>query len=105
MPSLKHPELVPDLARRLAAKLGLEFHEVVTKSRDNAPQKTMQNRYHQATNLDGAFAIGTPLPTGPVLLVDDVVDSGWTMAIIAAQLREAGSNLVYPTALASSSHT
>ena len=105
VPSLKHPESVPDLARRLAAKLGLEFRAAVTKTKVNEPQKTMQNRYHQATNLDGAFTISTPLPTGPVLLIDDVVDSGWTMAIIAAQLRQAGSNLVYPAALASTSHT
>jgi len=104
VPSLKHPTLVPALARRLAERLGLPFHDVVRKCTDNQPQKLMQNRYHQCTNLEGAFELHTTLPTGPVLLVDDVVDSGWTFAIIAAQLRKAGSNLVYPVALASTSH-
>ena len=104
VPSLRHPDLVPDFARRLAAKLGLPFHTSITKLRENEPQKVMQNRHHQCMNLDGAFTITTPLPDGPVLLVDDVVDSGWTFAIIAAQLRKAGSNLVYPVALASTSH-
>ena len=104
MPSLRHPELVPDFAHRLAVNLGLPFHPTIAKARQNEPQKVMQNRHHQCTNLDGAFTIVTPLPEGPVLLVDDVVDSGWTFAIIAAQLRQAGSNLVYPVALASTSH-
>ena len=35
------------------------------------------------------------------LLVDDVVDSRWTITVIAALLRQAGSGPVYPVALAS----
>ena len=31
----------------------------------------------------------------PVLLVDDVVDSGWTMTVIAALLKQAGSGSVF----------
>jgi ATP-dependent DNA helicase RecQ len=34
--------------------------------------------------------------------VDDVVDSGWTMTVLAALLRQQGSGEVYPVALASS---
>jgi len=94
---------VPDFAKRLAHRLGLPFKEVVGKVKANEPQKLMQNKHHQCTNLEGAFAITTPLLEGPVLLVDDVVDSGWTFAIISAQLRQAGSDLVHPVALASTS--
>jgi ATP-dependent DNA helicase RecQ len=65
----------------------------------------MENKFHQCANLEGAFGIIGPLLKGPVLLVDDAVDSGWTFAIVGAQLRQAGSNLVYPVALASTSHT
>jgi len=36
----------------------------------------------------------------PVLLVDDVTDSGWTLAVIATLLRRAGSGPVFPLALA-----
>lgn len=104
VPSLNHPQLVPAFAERLAARLGIPFRPVVSKVRSNEPQKLMQNKHHQCTNLEGAFAITPPLLEGPVLLVDDAVDSGWTFAIIAAQLRQAGSNLVYPVALASTSH-
>lgn len=104
VPSLKHPELVPDFAQRLAARLKLPFKAVVSKAKVNEPQKLMQNKHHQCMNLEGAFAIGPDLLEGPVLLVDDVVDSGWTFAIISAQLRQAGSGPVYPVALASTSH-
>ena len=38
---------------------------------------------------------------GPVLLVDDLVDSGWTMTLAARLLRRAGAPAVLPFALAS----
>ena len=103
VPSNSHPKLVPDYASRLAERLGLPFVRVVTKVRDNEPQKSQQNRFHQCRNLDGAFAVEDPVPNGPVLLVDDVVDSGWTMTVVAALLRRAGSGPVWPVALATSS--
>ncbi|MCC6401945.1 MAG: RecQ family ATP-dependent DNA helicase [Flavobacteriales bacterium] len=105
VPSLRHPELVPRLAQRLAVRLGLPFRDAVRKTRANEPQKSMQNRHHQCANLDGVFVMDTPLLEGPVLLVDDVADSGWTFAVVAAQLRQAGSGPVHPVALASTRHT
>ncbi|HDL6964235.1 TPA: RecQ family ATP-dependent DNA helicase [Yersinia enterocolitica] len=103
VPSRKHPELVSDFARRLAARLGLPFVDAVSKVKNNQPQNGQQNRFHQCRNLDGAFAINQPRPNAPVLLVDDVVGSGWTLTVIAALLQQAGSGMVYPVALASSS--
>ena len=103
VPSHRHPELVPDFAARLAARLGLPFVAAVSKVRDNEPQKRQENRYHRCRNLDGAFAVEPDLPADPVLLVDDVVDSAWTLTVVAALLREAGSGPVWPVALATSS--
>ncbi|HEC8325434.1 TPA: RecQ family ATP-dependent DNA helicase [Providencia rettgeri] len=103
VPSRNHPELVPDFARRLAARLGLPFVDAVSKVKNNQPQKGQQNRFHQCRNLDGAFAVAQCHQGQPVLLVDDVVDSGWTLTVIAALLQQAGSGVVYPVALASSS--
>jgi len=40
------------------------------------------------------------LPDGPVLLVDDVIDTGWTMTVAARLLRRAGAGAVLPFALA-----
>ena len=101
VPSNRHPELVPDFAHRLAVALNLPFRSVLSKVRDNRPQKEQQNRYHQSRNLDGAFGIEENVETGPVLLVDDAHDSGWTMTVAAVLLRQAGSGPVYPLALAS----
>lgn len=103
VPSRNHPELVPDFARRLAARLGLPFVDAVSKVKDNQPQKGQQNRFHQCRNLDGAFSVTQLYQRQPVLLVDDIVDSGWTLTVIAALLQQAGSGVVYPVALASSS--
>ncbi|MBV9921816.1 MAG: RecQ family ATP-dependent DNA helicase [Pseudonocardia sp.] len=40
------------------------------------------------------------VPPGPVLLVDDVVDTGWTMTVAARLVRRAGAAAVLPFALA-----
>lgn len=103
VPSRNHPTLVPDFAQRLAERLGLPFRDVITKLRNNEPQKMQQNRFHQCRNLDGVFEVAEGIPSGPVLLVDDIIDSGWTMAVLAALLRRAGSGQVFPVALASTS--
>ncbi|HPB90406.1 MAG TPA: RecQ family ATP-dependent DNA helicase [Rugosibacter sp.] len=102
IPSTRHPDLVPDFATRLAAILGVPFRPVLIKTRHTEEQKDMENRYHQCHNLDGAFAVKNSGPelTGPVLLVDDVFDSGWTLTLAVALLRQAGSGPVYPYTLA-----
>lgn len=103
VPSLNHPDLVPDFAARLAARLRLPFHGVIQKVRANDPQKNQQNRFHQCRNLDGVFAVSEVVDDAPVLLVDDVIDSGWTVTVLAAILRQSGSGPVFPVALASAS--
>jgi ATP-dependent DNA helicase RecQ len=101
VPSLQHPQLVPDFAARLAHLLALPFLPSIRKMRATEPQKAMQNSYQQARNLAGAFTIlPQAIRPGPVLLVDDVVDSGWTFTVLAALLRDAGSGPVIPVALA-----
>lgn len=101
MPSHNHPELVPDFAQRLAEVLDLPFRPALTKIAARPPQKTMNNSAQQARNVDGSLAVNAgAVLSGPVLLVDDMVDSRWTMTIGAWLLRGAGSGPVYPLALA-----
>ncbi|EDN68989.1 ATP-dependent DNA helicase RecQ [Beggiatoa sp. PS] len=100
VPSLNHPTLVADFAQRLAVMLELPFTPLVRKIRTTEPQKEMQNSYQQAHNLINAFAVDSwEGMRQPVLLVDDMVDSRWTLTIIAALLREAGSGSVLPFTL------
>ncbi|HEY6168016.1 MAG TPA: RecQ family ATP-dependent DNA helicase [Verrucomicrobiae bacterium] len=127
VPSRHHTALVADLARRIAGRLGLPFHAVLHKRRDTRPQKEMHNGVQQLRNLLGAFEVADEkpegllrqaawgaarllggeappvLPAGPVLLVDDMVDSGWTLTLLSIMLRLRGSGPVFPFALAKAS--
>ncbi len=105
IPSRRHPVLVPNFAQRLAATLSLPFHEVLKKTVDRPEQKTMANSVQQARNIDGSLTVGVDrLPSGPVLLIDDMVDSRWTITVAAWLLRSHGSAEVFPLALALTGH-
>lgn len=105
VPSLRHPDLVPNFAQRLAVALGLPFHMVIAKTDTRPEQKTMANSTQQARNIDGSLALnGQPVPHGPVLLVDDMVDSRWTLTVSAWLLRKSGSGEVWPMALSQTGH-
>jgi ATP-dependent DNA helicase RecQ len=105
IPSRRHANLVPDFARRLATALNLSFHGVLDRTDDRPEQKTMANSSQQARNVDGSIAVRAgALPAGPVLLVDDIVDSRWTLTVGAWLLTSHGSGPVYPLALASTAH-
>ncbi len=101
IPSLNHPELVPDFATRLASALRLPFVPCIEKACANSQQKLMKNSYQQVRNLDGAFNVNLkPKDYKPCLLVDDMIDSGWTFTVASALLRQVGCSAVYPMALA-----
>jgi ATP-dependent DNA helicase RecQ len=104
VPSLRHPDLVPDFAKRLATELGLPFHAVIAKTDNRPEQKTMANSTQQARNIDGSLALNGQLIPGPVLLVDDMVDSRWTLTVAAWLLRQNGSGEVWPMALSQTGH-
>jgi ATP-dependent DNA helicase RecQ len=70
-------------------------------TREVAPQDTQENSAHRLANVWGALeAEAGPLPAGPVLLLADLYDSGWTMTVAASVLRRAGASAVLPFALA-----
>ena len=99
VPSLRSGPLVPGFAERLAGALGIPFAAVLERTGDGPPQREMANSVQQVANVRGAFAVRDELPPGPCLLVDDVRFSGWTLAMIAGQLRKRGAPAVYPFAL------
>ena len=63
-------------------------------------RRSWRTASQQHANVVDAFAVTAPVPAGPVLLVDDTVDSRWTLTEVAALLLEAGSGPVHPFVLA-----
>jgi ATP-dependent DNA helicase RecQ len=101
LPSAAHAGLVADFARRLADRLGLPYVDCLTTRSGAPPQKDMQNSVQLAANARAKLGIvGDEVRHGPVLLVDDIVDSRWTLTVAGSLLREHGSGPVIPFALA-----
>ena len=101
IPSKRRPSLLPDFAKRLAATLGLPFRAALVKTDERPEQKEMANSTQQALNVDGSLdVVDDHLMRGPVLLVDDMVDSRWTFTVATWLLRVRGCHGVLPFALA-----
>ena len=101
IPSSRHPSLVPEFARRLAHTLGLPFSASLFGTDQRPEQKEMANSIQQALNVDGSLGVlEDELFQGPVLLVDDMVDSRWTFTVASWLLRSRGCQEVWPLALA-----
>ncbi|MEU0645368.1 RecQ family ATP-dependent DNA helicase [Streptomyces umbrinus] len=107
MASHGRPRLVQSLGARIAEVgrlplLGsIEYapgHEATQVSRSNSAQRLKA--------LDGALVVPPGLAAtlaqaqGPVLLVDDSTETGWTLAVAARLLRRAGAQGVLPLVLA-----
>ena len=92
--------LVPDFAQRLAAALG----PPVPRRCSSASAATRRSaRWPTPPSRSRTSAASSPSTHGPppdaCLLVDDVRFSGWTLAMVAGQLRRKGAGPVYPLAL------
>ena len=102
VPSLRS-DLVKDFTKRLAEKTHLQYAELLEKS-DAPQQKEMENSVFQCNNAMESFrARNTQMPQ-KTILVDDVVDSKWTLTVCGYKIMEYGCQEVYPFALADSSH-
>ncbi|MFF9279642.1 RecQ family ATP-dependent DNA helicase [Streptomyces griseosporeus] len=108
VPSLTRPQLVGSLAEGIATVGRLPFLGTLSYTGpDGAHAARRSNSAQRLQALSGAFAVSGELAEaltraqGPVLLVDDSTDSGWTLAVAARLLRRAGSGPVLPLVLAS----
>jgi ATP-dependent DNA helicase RecQ len=104
IPSASQPGVVEDLAQRLAIALDLPAVQAVQRVRQRPSQRTRRNSIQQAANVVDAFAVCPQLPAGPVLMVDDLVDSGWTFTVVANAVRAAGGGPIHPFALVTAAH-
>lgn len=87
-----------EFAKHLANALGAEFVETLQRIKDNPPQNKMNNSAAQYQNIAGAYNI-IKVPNGKGLLVDLTMQSGWTLAMLTAQLRAKGAGSVVVLAL------
>ncbi|MBL3686801.1 DEAD/DEAH box helicase [Leucobacter zeae] len=107
MPSLTRPRLVASTASAIAEKGRLPLLGML----DVDPQVPITgpggNSAFRLASVWGRFDVGTDLAErvaacdGPILLVDDLVDSRWTLTVASRLLRRAGASSVLPFALAS----
>jgi len=103
LPSSSRPRLTDSLATRLAEIGRLPFLGTLNAAGDpprraNSAQRVADLWRRLSLPDDLATALSTL--EGPVLLVDDVVDTGWTMTMATRLLRQAGAPAVLPFALA-----
>ncbi len=104
IPSRRNNSLVGDFAERLARRLGMPCWRGLAKTIETPMQKEMESSAFQQNNVINAFAVKGQPPQGGCFLVDDMVDSRWTLTVASAVLREAGVEFVVPLALADSSY-
>ena len=99
IPSANRPRLVRDFAVALAERLGLPFVDSFV-ARDGPEQKGMENSVQQLRNVQSKMTLVDNVPLGPVLLVDDILASGWTLTYAGWLLGNAGVSAILPFALA-----
>jgi ATP-dependent DNA helicase RecQ len=100
LPSTTRPQLVGSLASRLASVGRLTLLGTLDQVRPTAGGRS--NSAQRLRAVHGAFGVpaGWQLDGGPVLLVDDRSDTGWTLTEAAGLLRRAGAGAVLPLVLA-----
>ncbi|OYN81551.1 RecQ family ATP-dependent DNA helicase [Mycolicibacterium sphagni] len=101
-----HPVLIGSLARELARVGRLTDLGVLRYAAGRRPVSAANSAYRVAA-LDGAWSAPDPAAIaaagGPVLLIDDVTDTGWTLTMAARLVKEAGAPAVLPLVLAATS--
>ncbi|WP_045303419.1 DEAD/DEAH box helicase [Saccharothrix sp. ST-888] len=106
MTSATRSTLVESLATELAAIGRLPLLGRLEYATGQSPHGPRSNSAQRLNSLAGTLVVPTGLASalaatpGPVLLIDDLVDSGWTVTVAARLLRQAGASAVLPLVLA-----
>jgi ATP-dependent DNA helicase RecQ len=105
--SRTRPQLIQTLGERIAVVgrmplLGTVAYTDEAKDtripRTNSAQRL--RALHSALKVPDALCNALVDARGPVLLVDDLAETGWTLAVAARLLRQAGAPTVFPLVLA-----
>ncbi len=102
----RRPQLVESLAGRISAVGRLPVLgrvEYAPHRRDPGPRSNSAQRLRALVDafvIPPGLAAALAAAPGPVLLVDDLADTGWTLAVVSRLLRRAGATAVLPLVLA-----
>ncbi|QVQ52008.1 ATP-dependent DNA helicase RecQ [Spiractinospora alimapuensis] len=109
VPSHARPRLVSDLARRIATVGRLPYLGSLAYQDTHRPGARRHNSAQRLASVCQSLRLGDEIPdalrdtsSGPLLLVDDYTESGWTLTTATALLRGAGAPEVLPLVLATS---
>lgn len=100
MDSVARPRLIGSLAGRLAELGRLENLGTLRYRPDRRPVAAANSAYRVAALNDSWETPDLSAVGGPVLLVDDVTDTGWTLTMAARVVRDGGAPAVLPFAAA-----
>uniref|UniRef100_A0A942YAJ8 DNA 3'-5' helicase n=1 Tax=Neobacillus citreus TaxID=2833578 RepID=A0A942YAJ8_9BACI len=106
MSSRSRPELVASLAQAISTIGRLPFLGTLDRAGGTPRGDGATNSAYRLAGVWDTVVVGPELAAalraheGPVLLVDDLVDSRWTMTVAGRELRRAGASAVLPFALA-----
>ncbi len=100
MSSPTHPRLTADLAARLARVGRLRDLGTLHPRPDRRPVSAANSAHRVAALFDSWQPPELPTLDGPILLVDTLTDTGWTLTLAARTLRLSGAPAVLPFALA-----
>jgi ATP-dependent DNA helicase RecQ len=106
LPSRTRPRLVTSLGQRLASVGRLPYLGALAYTGDAGPGPRRHNSAQRLSSLWHALEVPGDVRAavsgldGPVLVVDDRIETGWTMTVAARLVREAGARGVLPLVLA-----
>ena len=96
IPSTRRPRFNQSLAAGLAAIGRLTVIAPFEISGPHAPSGLSPAARARTVESRIRLRAGIAVPSGPILLVDDTLRTGWTMTISGALLREAGATAILP---------
>lgn len=87
-------DLPAEMAKRIAKHCNVPYSDCVVKLRKTEKQHNLPRNQRRA-NLVNAFAVQGDVSGRNILIIDDVITTGFTASSVALELKLAGRNRIY----------
>lgn len=87
-------DLPVEMAKRICRHFEIPFSDCVTKVRKTEKQHNLP-RDRRKANLANAFKVTADLTGKNILIIDDVITTGFTISAVATELKLAGREKIY----------